>query len=408
MSGQHNISVHDQSSRIPFSEQQSHYPPSTRTRLNIPDRHETRSAHALSHRTEQVFAPGFTVSTPTPTQPHVDHRNEDTILNRYTSQHVQSILHGVDQFSQNFSGQLTGNIPNTEQHYFRNYDDPMQRHIPIGSVATGPFHLTNRSHMQQIARQPHSVNVNSSTMSVNATAGQSITRTVNRYNTQTQYSGLTLQNKTAVMPQQYLQHHHPHPYQERPADFVTSPEDVEIGFALLSPQLQTRTQSHEAGLLISPHPIQQPSDDHNYTIPQASFQVTLPFTNTESSRLYLQPSRDNSAVNQSDFFQQSIDDQNFNAHQTTYQATQPYRGIASALPYLQHSNDNNVIHQAGSILQVAQQYVQTGNNSSRYSSNGNGTRAQQMPSGSAQAQHQQQSGSDQNNQSSDESQFWEY
>jgi hypothetical protein len=332
-------------------------------------------------------------------QPHLYQMSDDTILNQHTSQNVQPIIYDRDQFPQNTSSQLRDRATNYGQDHFQNFDDPTQRNIRIGSFANDTFHLNtaNFTRRYQMAPQPYATHANmSSAMSM----------TQSNYNVPPLHGRQMVRYETTGIPQQV--HHQQNQHQERPADFVTSFEDVQIGYAVLSAQEETTTQSYQPSQFLSPHAFQRPSDNQIYNLQPATYQVMQPFRISEPSFPHLQRSSDNRAVNQSLIVQQP-DDRNFNAiyaQQASYQAAPPYRNIAPSQQYLQHPNDNNVINQPGATFLSAQQYARTTNNDRFYATNDSGTQPQ--PSGFAQAQQNQQSADYQNNPSSDESQFWEF
>ena len=403
ITGHHNASFQGQAGRFPIEEPQR-LSPSTRIGFNSRQRHEIHTAHFDGART---LAPNF--SEHIPEQLQVDRTSNDIILNRYTSQYVRSLLNGVDQFPQNISGQITGTAANAGQNYIRHRDDPTQRNM-IESNSTIPFQLQSNSlsRLHQTARLSYSTQANSSAFPLSS--GQSMATARNNYLSQQHHSGQAVSDERTEIPQ-YL-YNRQHIYQERPADFVTSSEDVEIGYALLSSQIQSRGQLHPPGLLLSPQLSQQPSDGHTFNIPSGSYPVNQPIGISESSRQYEQQSIGSNAVNQTNFFHQSNEDRIFNAQEATYQTTQPYRTIAPSLPYSQHLIDNNVINQSGAMYHMAQQIVQSvQNDNSTYASNENETSALQQPFGIAEAQPQQQQHQREgyhSNQSSDESQFWDF
>jgi hypothetical protein len=427
-SSQPNTSFFDPSGRIPLVGEQTYF---SSTQIgSIPDRNEacnTSTGHFLPRHTEQVFASSRAM--PPPTQRQVRHQSEGTILNRYTSQQVQSILHDIDQFHPNVSDPIAESAAITGQDYLRTYHDPTQRNQTIGSFHTDPFHLqsTNLSRLQQLMQLSHSLNANNSIMSQLNAVDQSTIMPQNNESVQVQYHGEAFRNETTVPPhylyqqQQQQQQQPQHSYRDQTTDFVRLPEDVEIGYAVPSPpaqttaaqpqylsQLQSTAQLPQPGYFTSSYPMEQAIDRHAFNTQQTSYQTTQPFIDIESSLQYLQQlHRSSFALNQPNLFQPTIDDRNLYTHQTNYEVDHPHQSIASTFTNIQHlNNDNNVIHAAGLMFPMTPPYGPTTTNVDRYANDGNGILTQEMPSDFVLA-HQQQSGDDHNNQSSDESQFWE-
>jgi Ubiquitin-activating enzyme E1 four-helix bundle/HMG (high mobility group) box len=321
-----------------------------------------------------------------PVPPQGVHISTENISNQYAGQQIQSFLHGDEPFSHSSSGQ-----PNFQIF------DPMQQNIPVGSF-TGTNDLFNLhstiSDHSRLNRSTHLL------QSPQANSLATLLHIRDQSMVAAPYSsiGPIIRNDVTGVPQ------HMHHQQERPVDFVTSSEDVQVGYTL---QSETIARSYQTRLFPSTQQLlPQISDDRNFNLQHESYPVTHHNRNFETLLPQVQRYNDSSAARQSIIFQQLNDNRTLAGN--VQQVTHPYHQI----------NDNDVINQSEAMLQVAQQqqqqqqqqYTQTINNNSRYTSNDNGapTALNQQPSDLTQAhEHEHQRRDHQNNQSNDESPLWD-
>ena len=317
----------------------------------------------LSHNTNflrQEITANRTQQIPVP--PQGVHISTENISNRYTGQQIQSFLHGDELFSHSSSGQ-----PNFQIF------DPMQQNIPVGSFTgtNDPFNLHSTiSDHSRLNRSTHLLQ----SSQANSLATLLHIRDQSMVAAPYSSSGPIIRNDVTGVPQ------HMHHQQERPVDFVTSSEDVQVGYTL---QSETIARSYQTRLGPSSQQLlPQISDDRNFNLQHESYPVTYHNRNFETLLPQLQRYNDSSAARQSIIFQQLNDNRTLAGN--VQQATHPYHQI----------NDNDVIKQSEAMFQVAQQqqrqqqqYTQTINNNSRYTSNDNGapTALNQQPSDLTQA-----------------------
>ena len=343
--------------------------------MNIPF-----GSNSLSHNTnflQQEFAANRSQQIPVP--PQGVHISTENIMNRYTGQQIQSFLHGGEPFSHSSSGQ-----PN-----FRNFD-PMQQNIPVGSFTgtNDPVNLHStigdHSRLNLSTHLLQSPQANSLSTLLNI---RDQTMVMASYSSRDQIS----RNEATGLPQ------HVHHQQERPADFVTSSEDVHVRYSL---QSETIARMYQTRLFPSTQQLlPQINDDRNFNLQHESYPVTHSNRNFETLLPQLQRYNDSNAASQSVIFQQLNDNR---AHVgNVQQSTHPYQQI----------NDNDVINQPEATFHVAQQHTQTINNYSTYATSNNGpsTTLNQQPSDlDPEQEHENKMRGHQKNQSNDESPLWDF